>query len=158
MQSGVETKTIQDQPKTAKQAPFIEQPYDIEPAGPLTLSGRIQSFRYAARGVRLMLRSQHNAWLHAIASCMVLIVGGLFMLSDAEWCWIVLAIMAVWTAEALNTALEFLADVASPEFHPLVGKAKDVAAGGVLIAAGGSVIIALLVLGPHLLDWLRSLG
>ena len=78
-------------------------------------------------------------------------------LSASEWCWIVLAIMAVWTAEALNTALELLADVASPEFHPLVEKAKDVAAGGVLIAAFGSVIIGLLVIGPHLLRILPAL-
>jgi diacylglycerol kinase (ATP) len=123
----------------------------VEHAPPLTLSGRIQSMRYAIRGIRLMLRSQHNAWLHAVASCGVLMVGGYYILSAAEWCWITLAIMAVWTAEALNTALELLADVASPEFHPLVGKAKDVAAGGVLLAALGSVIIGLLVIGPHLL-------
>lgn len=122
-----------------------------EHARPFTLSGRIQSMRYAVRGIRLMLRSQHNAWLHAVASCCVLMVGGYYILSAAEWCWIALAIMAVWTAEALNTALELLADVASPEFHPLVEKAKDVAAGGVLLAAFGSVIIGLLVLGPHLL-------
>jgi diacylglycerol kinase (ATP) len=123
---------------------------------PLTFSARIQSFRCAARGIRLMLRSQHNAWLHAIASCLVLIVGGLCVLTAAEWCWIILAIMAVWTAEALNTALEFLADVASSEFHPLVGHAKDVAAGGVLIAAVGSAVIGILVLGPHVLHWIRS--
>lgn len=66
----------------------------------------------------------------------------------------VVAIMAVWTAEALNTALEFLADVASPEFHPVVKKAKDVAAGAVLISATGSVAIALLILGPHILKYL----
>ena len=66
----------------------------------------------------------------------------------------VVAIMAVWTAEALNTALEFLADVASSEFHPVVKKAKDVAAGAVLISATGSVAIALLVLGPHILKYL----
>ena len=66
----------------------------------------------------------------------------------------VIAIMAVWTAEALNTAFEFLADVASPEFHPLVEKAKDVAAGAVLISAGGSVVIALLILGPYVLRFL----
>lgn len=78
------------------------------------------------------------------------------MLTAAEWCWIILAIMAVWTAEALNTALEFLADVASPEFHPLVGYAKDVAAGGVLISAIGSALVGILVLGPHLLKWLHS--
>ena len=58
--------------------------------------------------------------------------------------------MSVWTAEALNTAFEFLADVASPEFHPLVKHAKDVAAGAVLIAAFGAAVIAVLVLGPHL--------
>ena len=126
-------------------------------AGPFTLSGRLQSFRYAARGVRLMLRSQHNAWLHAVASCCVLIVGGLCHLAITEWCWIVLAIMAVWTAEALNTALELLADVASPEFHPLVGRAKDVAAGGVLLSAFGSAVIGLLVIGPHLLYWMAHL-
>jgi diacylglycerol kinase (ATP) len=129
----------------------------VEHAGPFTLAGRLQSMRYAVRGVRLMLQSQHNAWLHAVASCCVLMVGGYYVLSGAEWCWIALAIMAVWTAEALNTALELLADVASPEFHPLVEKAKDVAAGGVLLAALGAVIIGLLVLGPHLLHSLTRL-
>ena len=120
-----------------------------------SVRGRIRSFRYAIRGVILMLKSQHNAWLHAIASILVVFVGLLFGISDPEWCWVVLAIMAVWTAEALNTALEFLADAASPEFHPLIGKAKDVAAGAVLISAAGSAAIALLVLGPHV--W-RFLG
>ncbi len=122
-----------------------------------TIEGRLKSVRNAIYGVGLMLRSQHNAWLHAFASVCVLVTGGLMRLSAGEWCWIVLAIMAVWTAEALNTALEFLADAASPEFHPLIKKAKDVAAGGVLISALGSVCIGLLVLGPHLLDWFSHL-
>ena len=124
--------------------------------GSFTISGRVHSVRYALHGMALMLKSQHNAWLHAFASFCVLVVGRLFRLSDGEWCWIILAIMAVWTAEALNTALEFLADAAKPEFHPLVKDAKDVAAGGVLISAIGSVAIGLLVLGPHLLDFLRN--
>lgn len=116
-----------------------------------TLSGRLKSFDYALRGVLLMLKSQHNAWLHAVATLLVVLVGRLVChLSSGEWCALVLAIMAVWTAEALNTALEFLADVASPEFHPLVEKAKDVAAGAVLISATGSVVIALLVFGPYI--------
>ena len=59
--------------------------------------------------------------------------------------------MGVWTAEALNTAFEFLCDVASPEFHPTVERAKDVAAGAVLLAAMGAVVIGLLVLGPHVM-------
>lgn len=125
--------------------------------GSFTISGRVQSFRYAFQGVALMLKSQHNAWLHAFASVCILVMGGLFRLSAGEWCWVILAIVAVWTAEALNTALEFLADAASPAFHPLVKDAKDVAAGGVLISAIGSVVIGLLVLGPHLLAFLRGL-
>ena len=71
-------------------------------------------------------------------------------------CWVVLAVVGVWTAEALNTALEFLCDVASPEFHPLVEKSKDVAAGAVLIAALGAVAIGILVFGPHVLEFAGS--
>jgi len=149
--------TVQSHSCSGRQSAPSNVYAQIDNAGPLTLSGRIQSFRYAARGIRLMLRSQHNAWLHAIASCGVLIVGGLCILSAAEWCWIILSIMAVWTAEALNTALELLADVASPDFHPLVGQAKDVAAGGVLLSAMGAAIIGLLIITPHLPDLLTSL-
>ncbi len=98
-----------------------------------------------------MVRTQHNAWIHAAASVGVLLAGLFFGLSTYEWCWIVLAVMAVWTAEALNTALELLADGTSPEFHPLVGQAKDVAAGAVLISAIGSVAIGALIFGPYLL-------
>lgn len=87
---------------------------------------------------------------------LVCAAGLFFRLSVFEWCWIVLAIVAVWTAEALNTAFEFLTDVASPAFHPAAGRAKDVAAGAVLIAAVGSVVIGILVLGPHVLTWLRG--
>jgi diacylglycerol kinase (ATP) len=104
-----------------------------------------------------MLKSQHNAWIHATASVLILVGGAFFHLTEAEWCWLVIAIMAVWTAEALNTALEFLADAATTEFHPVVGKAKDVAAGAVLISAIGSVVIALLILGPRILKFLYSL-
>jgi len=125
--------------------------------GPFTIRGRLKSVRNAVHGTGMMLKSQHNAWLHAFATFCVLVTGGLMVLSAGEWCWVVLAIMAVWTAEALNTALEFLADVASPEFHPLVKEAKDVAAGGVLISAIGSICIGVLVLGPHLLDWVNRL-
>mgnify|MGYP003772082889 CR=1 FL=1 len=102
-----------------------------------------------------MLKSQHNAWVHACATVAVIAAGLLFDVSPSEWCWLVLAIMAVWTAEALNTAFEFLADVASPEFHPLVKHSKDVAAGAVLVSAIGAVIIGLFVLGPHALELVK---
>jgi diacylglycerol kinase (ATP) len=82
-----------------------------------------------------MIRCQHNAWIHVAATLLVIGAGLLLRVSLADWCWIILAISIVWTAEALNTAFEFLADAASPEFHPLVRDAKDVAAGAVLITA-----------------------
>ena len=102
-----------------------------------------------------MLRTQHNAWIHAGATILVAIVGFALRIDPTSWLWLVLAIVAVWTAEALNTAFELLADVASPDFHPVVKQAKDVAAGAVLIAAIGSVVIGLLVLGPPILDLIR---
>jgi diacylglycerol kinase (ATP) len=123
----------------------------------LTFTGRIRSVRYAIQGVVCMLKTQQNAWIHASATVAVAVVGWFLGLSREEWCWIVLAIVAVWTAEALNTAFEFLTDVASPEFHPLAGKAKDVAAGAVLLAATGAVVIGILILGPHLLEKLTPL-
>ena len=99
-----------------------------------------------------MIRCQHNAWIHGIATVGVLAAGLFFQLSRPEWCWIVLAISIVWTAEALNTAFEFLADAASPSFHPIVRDAKDVAAGAVLITALGAVIIGAIIFWPHVME------
>src|SRR5690348_14846540 len=100
-----------------------------------SFTGRIRSFRYAGIGVARVLRSQHNAWVHLVAAIAVIVLGSLCHLSRAEWCILILTMTAVWVAEALNTAFEFLCDVASPQFHPVVKQAKDVAAGAVLIAA-----------------------
>jgi diacylglycerol kinase (ATP) len=102
-----------------------------------------------------MLRSQHNAWLHLGATLTVVVAGFVFALSRSEWCTLLLAIALVWTAEALNTAFEFLADVASPEFHPLVEKAKDVAAGAVLVTATGALALGLLIFAPRIAELLR---
>ena len=118
---------------------------------PFRFSGRIRSFKYAFRGIGFMLRSQHNAWLHALATLLVVGAGWHFQLSRMEWNWLVLAIVAVWSAEAFNTAFEFLADATVPTYHPLIGKAKDVAAGAVLIAAIGAALIGVSIFGPHLL-------
>jgi diacylglycerol kinase (ATP) len=122
---------------------------------PLTFHSRIRSVRYALRGIRTMVASQHNAWIHAAATVIVVAAGLLVGLSAAEWAWIVLAIGSVWTAEALNTAFEFLTDVASPDFHPLAEKAKDVAAGAVLLSAIGAVIIGGLVFWPRVVGLLQ---
>ena len=119
------------------------------------LSGRVHSVRYALQGMRLLLATQHNAWLHAAATVAVVAAGLLLEIRVSDWCWLILAVTIVWAAEALNTAFELLADAVSPNFHSVVGQAKDVAAGAVLITAVGAVIIGLLVLGPYLLALLR---
>lgn len=116
------------------------------------LKGRVQSFICAFRGLRLLVTSQKNAVIHATATLVVCGLGFYLGLTATEWALIVVAIMAVWTAEALNTGLEFLADAVSPEYSDLVGRAKDVAAAGVLVAAVGAAVIGVLVLGPRVLE------
>jgi diacylglycerol kinase (ATP) len=106
-----------------------------------------------------MIRSQHNAWIHAAATAIIIATGLVVHLDAADWCWITLAVVAVWTAEALNTAFEFLTDVASPDFHPLAGKAKDVAAGAVLISAIGAAVVGAFVFLPKLAAiWRHTFG
>jgi diacylglycerol kinase (ATP) len=113
---------------------------------------RIKSFFYAGRGIKFMIESQHNAWLHALATILIITAGFLIGINIAEWGLIILSIIAVWTAEALNTALEFLADVSSSESNPLVMKAKDIAAAAVLIAAAGALVIGLIIFIPYLAE------
>jgi diacylglycerol kinase (ATP) len=96
-----------------------------------------------------MICSQHNAWIHVVATLLVVAIGFAMNVSRADWCWLVLCIGWVWTAEALNTAIECLADVASPEYHPLVRDAKDIAAGAVLVSAIAAAIIGWMVFWPH---------
>ena len=121
---------------------------------PFQFTGRIRSFRHAINGILRMIRCQHNAWIHAAAT--VVAVSGAFLLrvSAGDWCWIILAISIVWTAEAVNTAFEFLADAASPEFHPLVRDAKDVAAGAVLLTAIAAGILGTIIFWPYVAKWI----
>ena len=87
---------------------------------------------------------------HALATVVAIGLGFYCQLSRLEWALIALAVAGVWTAELMNTAIEALTDLASPDFHPLAGKAKDVAAGAVLLAAIGALVVGALVFIPHL--------
>ena len=113
---------------------------------------RIRSFRFAIHGVIFTVQSQHNAWIHTVASIAVLAAGWYVGLGRDGWLWLVAAITLVWAVEALNTAIECLADAAVPEIHPLIAQAKDAAAGAVLIAVLGAVTVGLMVLGPPLFE------
>ena len=114
-----------------------------------SIRARGRSFAYAFRGLRYLIRSQHNAWLHAVATVGVCLAGICTQISRYEWCLLILSMMAVWTAEAFNTALECLTDLACPDQHPLAGRAKDVAAGAVLIAAVAAALVGAIVFIPH---------
>ncbi len=114
------------------------------------VSERLRSFRYAANGISLVVRSQHNAWVHAAATIIVCSCGLWANLTRLEWCCLLLAIVGVWIAEALNTAIELITDLVSPQFNSLAGKGKDVAAGAVLVAAIGAVVVGLIIFVPHL--------
>jgi diacylglycerol kinase len=113
-------------------------------------AARLRSFAYAARGLGTLLGSQHNAWIHLTATLLVVGAGCALGVARGEWLALVLAMTLVWSAEAFNTAVELLADAVTPEFHPLIEKAKDVAAGAVLICALGALVVAALVFVPHL--------
>ena len=104
----------------------------------LRFKERIRSFKFAIAGIWTVLKSQTNARIHACATVGVVIAGFFFGISASDWCRLVLVIMAVWTAETINTALEFLADAVSRESNPLLGKAKNAATGAVLISAVGA--------------------
>ncbi|HYL22913.1 MAG TPA: diacylglycerol kinase family protein [Burkholderiales bacterium] len=113
-------------------------------------SKAVAAVRYALRGVRFML-AERNCQVLAGATLAVLVAGLYFSLSALEWCAVIGASTLVWAAEGLNTALERLADLVSPGFHPLAGKAKDIAAGAVLLAVAGAVLIGVIIFGPRLL-------
>lgn len=123
-----------------------------QPATRLSARARLKSFVYAGRGLHSLVRTEHNAWLHLAASAVVIAAGFALKISLDDWRWIALAIALVWIAEAFNTAIEELCDRFTDAFDPAIGRVKDLAAGGVLLASVGAVIIGLLTFGPAAID------
>ena len=100
------------------------------------------------------MKTQANAWIHLLATIVVISAGVAFGVTPLEWCVLVLSIAMVWVTEAVNTAIEFAIDLTSPEYHELAKKSKDVAAGAVLLAAFASVAVGAMIFGPHVIDLL----
>jgi diacylglycerol kinase (ATP) len=111
---------------------------------------RLRSFGFAFSGIAFMLRTQHNAWLHLIATIAVVGVSLFLGISASDWRWIVVAIFLVWSAEAFNTAVEYVCDMVSPSYNVVVKHAKDIAAGAVLLSAISAACIGLLTFWPYL--------
>ena len=111
--------------------------------------GRAPAFKHAFSGLLHVLKSQRNAWIHASATVIVIIMGFLVRLSARDWAVIVFAIGLVWTAEILNTAIEAIVDLVSPHFNHQAKIAKDAAAAAVLIAALTAMVIGVLIFTPY---------
>ncbi|WP_317191192.1 diacylglycerol kinase family protein [Hymenobacter sp. BT523] len=110
---------------------------------------RVASFGHAFRGVWAALGSEVHLRFHAVATAVVTGLGFYCGISRLEWALVAISVACVWATELMNTAIEALTDLASPDYHPLAGKAKDVAAGAVLLAALGAVVVGALVFGPY---------
>lgn len=124
----------------------------------MSIKNRVQSFRYAFRGLYVLFATQANARIHLLALILVMVIGLFFRIQPLEWAILGGAMALVLAMEAMNTALEFLTDLVSPNYHILAEKAKDVAAAAVLISAIGAVVSGLFILGPYLLHWFFSLS
>ena len=118
---------------------------------------RARSFEHAFNGWWYVLRTQRNAWIHAAISLAVLMVALWLHLPLRDWAVLFLTIALVWTVEFINTAMEAVVDLASPQQHPLAKVGKDVGAAAVLLAALASILVGLLILGPPLWEKLTIL-
>lgn len=123
----------------------------------IKLKKRIKSFGYAGRGIRTVFATEPNMKIHILITILVLIGGFTFKISTIEWIACLLCIGLVVGMEMINTSIENIVDLVSPDYHPLAGKAKDIAAGAVLICAIISVIVGLLVFGPKIMCTISSL-
>lgn len=120
--------------------------------GKFSWKKRGKAFVYAWQGLSALVRYEHNARIHLVAAALVVIAGMFFDISAIEWCLVVLAIGLVIGAEALNSAIEALADKITEDYDPLIGRAKDFGAAAVTLLALTAAIIGLIIFVPYLLN------
>lgn len=111
----------------------------------------IRSFNFAHAGTKHVLQTQRNIWIHLGVGFLVLLAAFILGVSRAEMAVLVLTIAFVLVVEMLNTALEELVNLVKPEAHPLAGLVKNIAAGAVLVSAGGAILIGLIIFIPRLI-------
>lgn len=127
-----------------------------EPAAPNArarqgiISGRWFSFQAAIAGVVHTVRTQPNAWIELSAAAVVVAAGWWFAVSALEWAVLGMTVTLVLALECVNTAIEAVVDLVSPQVHPLAKIAKDTAAGALVMAVLGSLIVAGAIFGPRI--------
>jgi diacylglycerol kinase (ATP) len=112
--------------------------------------GVASSFEHAYRGMIYAIRTQRNMRFHVIVAVLVLVASLLVGVSRIELAFLILTILLVFVTELFNTAMEFVVDLATREYHPLAKLAKDVSAGAVLVSSVGAVLVGYLVLADDL--------
>ncbi|HSE56954.1 MAG TPA: diacylglycerol kinase family protein [Candidatus Paceibacterota bacterium] len=118
-----------------------------------SVAARAHSLRYALRGIYLFFKSQHNAWVQLVIAIIVVVAGFFFAITSMEWIFVIFSIMAVFSAEAFNTAIEIHMNLTSPNPHPHARDTKDVAAGAVLLTVIGAIIVGFLVFTPYIISF-----
>ncbi len=111
-----------------------------------------KSFKYALRGIVKTLFSQRNFCIMTACFLLVVIAGFIFEISRLEWAVIFLCCGSVLGFEMLNTSIECVVDIIKPELHPKAERAKDVAAGSVLVLSVFAVVIGLIIFIPHITE------
>lgn len=119
---------------------------------PFSIKARLKSFTYAFQGWKVLIRHEHNARIHLAAAIIAIIAGVILKISSLEWIIIVLAIALVFAAEAFNSAIEYLCNFVSPQYHELIKKIKDLSALAVLFIAAGALISGLIIFLPKILN------
>jgi diacylglycerol kinase (ATP) len=117
------------------------------------VQNRARSFVYAGTGIWHVVRFERASWIHGVATVGAFATGVMLQISAQDWRWIIFAVLAVWSAEAFNTAIESLCNVLSPEPNEHVRIAKDVGAGAVLVISMGAAITGVLTFLPYVSDW-----
>jgi diacylglycerol kinase len=113
-----------------------------------------RSIGHALDGIVNLIKEERNAKIHLVATALVIYVGFNMEFTAQEWIWISLAVACVWVAELINTSIERLTNLVSPEHHPLAKQVKDYAAGAVLVMSLWAILVFCLIAFPHLVMWL----
>lgn len=112
----------------------------------------LKSFQYAFAGIWVALKSERNLYIHIFFMLMVILAGFIFKINTYEWIICIILFIVVISAEMFNTAIETTVDIAMPQQHDLAKKAKDVAAGAVLITAIGAAVIGMIIFVPKIMS------
>ncbi|MEX1001660.1 MAG: diacylglycerol kinase family protein [Crocinitomicaceae bacterium] len=110
---------------------------------------RIKAFKFAFSGIFYFFKTVHNSWVHLLATALVIIAGCYFNITATDWLWVLSAIFLVFIAELLNTAIEKVVDLTSPNTHELAKRSKDLAAAAVLLAAVFAIIVGVIIFIPY---------